>query len=117
MTVGTCTFNSQAVPLNGESEIVQQTLGTDILTITGATSQTGDFLVCRNSAGTEVFSINSSGDLDVNGDLVLVNSGTVAPSTATLSDGGVYLYSAGGTVRLAVRSGTTIYYFNRSGNL
>lgn len=117
MTVGTCTYNGMAVPLNGECEIKQNTLGTDILTITGATSQTGDFLVCRNSSGTELLSVNASGDLDIAGDLILTNSGTVAPGTATLADGGLYLYSAGGTVRLAVRSGTTIYYFNRTGNL
>lgn len=61
MTKGTKTYEGLAVPLLGESEIVQQTLGTDILTITGAGSQTGDFLVCSASDGTENLVISSSG--------------------------------------------------------
>ncbi len=61
MTVGTCVGPQGVVPLQGESEIKQITVGTDILTITGAASQTGDYLVCRNSADTEFFALTSSG--------------------------------------------------------
>lgn len=117
MTVGTCSYNGQGVPLNGESEIKQVTLGTDVITITGVASQTGDFLVCRNSAGAEKLSVDVNGNMTLAGNLVIKDNGTVAPTTATLSDGGFAVYSAGGTVRLAIRSGTTIYYINRTGNL
>lgn len=50
-------------PLDGETNIVQTVAGlaSDVLTITGAAGQTGDFLVCQNSAGTEYFALTSSG--------------------------------------------------------
>jgi hypothetical protein len=117
MTVGTCSYNGQGVPLNGESEVKQVTLGTDVITITGVASQTGDFLVCRNSAGTEKMSVDVNGNLTLAGNLAFKDNGTVAPTTATLPDNGVAIYTAGGTVRLAVNHDTTIWYFNRTGNL
>src|SRR3990167_3901090 len=52
-----------AVPTRGESEIVAGTAADDILTITEAASHTGDPLVIRNSALTELFVINSDGDI------------------------------------------------------
>ena len=61
MAEGTGSYLGMAVPLRGESEITQVTAATDILTLTGATSQTGDFLVCQNSTGTENLVISSSG--------------------------------------------------------
>jgi hypothetical protein len=61
MAEGTQSYEGLAVPLYGESEIQQQTLGTDIITITGATSQTGDFLVCQDVDGTEQFVVSCSG--------------------------------------------------------
>ncbi len=61
MAVGDNSYDGLAVPLFGESEIIQQTAATDILTITGASSQTGDFIACRNSTGGEVFSVSASG--------------------------------------------------------
>lgn len=61
MAEGTKTYEGLAVPLFGESEIKGQTAATDILTITGATSQSGDYLVCQNSTGTEHFVVSSSG--------------------------------------------------------
>ena len=61
MAEGTRTFMGLAVPLSGESEIKQVTAATDILTLTGITSQTGDFLVCQDVDGTENFVVSSSG--------------------------------------------------------
>ncbi len=61
MTEGTGTFMGLAVPLFGESEIQQQTAATDLLTLTGAASMSGDFLVLQNSTGTELVVISSSG--------------------------------------------------------
>jgi len=61
MAEGTKTYEGLAVPIYGESEIQQQTAATDILTLTGAGSQSGDFLVCQSNTGTEVFVVSSSG--------------------------------------------------------
>lgn len=61
MAEGTSTYDGLAVPLSGESEITQTTVGNDILTLTGAGSQTGDFLVCQTNTGTENLVISSSG--------------------------------------------------------
>src|SRR3990172_1841376 len=58
MAEGNKTFEGLAVPLLGESEIQQQTAATDILTLTGAASQTGDFLVLQNSTGADAVEIS-----------------------------------------------------------
>lgn len=60
MTEGTSTFNGLGVPLLGESEIAQQTAATDILTITGASSQAGDFLVMQDASGNELFVVTAA---------------------------------------------------------
>jgi hypothetical protein len=67
MAEGTKTYMGLAVPLYGESEIQQQALATDILTLTGATSQSGDFLVCQGATGTEYFVVASSGSITARG--------------------------------------------------
>ena len=86
MTVGTSTFMGLALPLFGQSEIAQTTLGTDILTITGLASQTGDFIVARNSTGGEEFVVSSSGLVTARG-LALsgVNTFTASPLAFTIS--------------------------------
>jgi hypothetical protein len=61
MAEGTGSINGLAVPLYGEFELKQRTAATDIMTITGATGQTGDFIVAQGSTGTEVFSAEDSG--------------------------------------------------------
>ena len=92
MTTGTGTYDGLSVPLYGESEIQQQTAATDILTITGAASQSGDFLVLRNSTGAEMFSISSSGlivsavsQTYSGGALVLTGALTAALSSSALN--------------------------------
>ena len=62
MTVGTSTFMGLALPLHGEAELKQDTAATDFITLTGDSSISGDFLVCRTGS-TEVAYINSSGKL------------------------------------------------------
>jgi hypothetical protein len=81
MAEGTKTYNGLAVPLFGESEIQQQTLATDILTLTGASSQTGDFIVCQNSSGTENFVVDKDGDVSLGGKIEKMVLGTVALAT------------------------------------
>ncbi|KKK54417.1 hypothetical protein LCGC14_3084970, partial [marine sediment metagenome] len=46
MAEGTKTYEGLAVPLFGESEIKQQDITKDILTLTSYASNTSDFLVC-----------------------------------------------------------------------
>ena len=58
MAEGNETWEGGAVPLFGESEIQAQTAANDILTLTGAASHTGDFLVMQNSTGTEYLVFN-----------------------------------------------------------
>ena len=62
MTVGTCHFRGLALPLYGEAELKQDTAATDFITLTGDTSISGDFLVCR-AGTTEKAWITSAGKL------------------------------------------------------
>jgi len=120
MTVGNHTWAGGGVPLRGESEIEQLTLATDILTITGIASQTGDFLVCRNSSGTEKFVVDKDGDLTVaslaatgivSGTIQTLDNGTTAPTTAELTvDGQMAVAVVGTTPRLYFRVGDAIKY-------
>ena len=61
MTTVTKTYMSLAVPLLGESEIVQQTAATDILTITQASAASGRPLTIKNSSSSAIFALNSLG--------------------------------------------------------
>lgn len=63
MAEGSETYMGLAVPLFGESEIQAQTAANDVLTLTGAASHTGDFIVCQNSSGTELFYVDVSGNV------------------------------------------------------
>lgn len=64
MSEGNKTFLGGGVPTSGESEIIQKDILLDILTITGAPGQSGDFLVLQNSSGTERFVIDKNGNFD-----------------------------------------------------
>jgi hypothetical protein len=92
MAEGNDTFLNQGVPLEGESEIFQQHLATDILTITGAVGQTGDFLVLQNSAGTERFVVDCEGAITASGPLTI--TGTTAITGATTITGAATITGA-----------------------
>lgn len=64
MAEGTKTYEGLAVPLFGESEIQQQTAATDLLTLTGASSMSGDFVVMQNSTGAELLVVGYRGTVD-----------------------------------------------------
>ena len=66
MTVGSNTFKGLAVPLSGESEIKQLVAATDIFTISGVSGQTGDFFVLRDSDGSEMLFVESTGQMRIN---------------------------------------------------
>ena len=101
MTEGNKTFLGLAVPLLGESVIEQQTAATDILSITGATSQTGDFVVLQDVSGNELFVVGAKGEVSL-----AINS-TAATSAITFAMG------AGAVVTnfLAVTSTNSPTYF------
>ena len=63
MATGSSTYDGLAMGLFGEWELTQQIAATDFLTLTGASSQAGDFLVLRNSSGTEQLWIDSVGTI------------------------------------------------------
>jgi len=69
----------------GEYDLNQNTATTDIFTITGATSQSGDFIVCRNSTGAELFVVTSAGAVTAAGALTLSSSVTGTQHTLVVS--------------------------------
>jgi len=63
MAEGSDSWKGLGVPLFGDFESVQRTAATDHVTLTGASGQTGDFLVCQNSSGTEQLVVTAGGSL------------------------------------------------------
>lgn len=80
MTEGTDAYKGLAVPLLGDSEIKARTVGTDILTLTGASGQAGDFIVCRKG-GSEEFVVDVTGNVIAGG--VTVAGATTLTGVAT----------------------------------
>lgn len=79
MAEGSETWEGGAVPLFGESQIEGQTAANDILTLTGAASHTGDFLVMQNSTGAEMFVFSQMSSSANNGLQILASAtGAVA---------------------------------------
>jgi hypothetical protein len=106
MPEGTNTWKGLAVPLNGESEIEQIAAANDILTLTGASSQTGDFLVMQNSSGTELLYVDASGNLTTSGKVAtpfvsLGSTYTVAPTTG-LTKGDIFAVIKGTAPQLGI---------------
>lgn len=86
MAEGNENYMGLAVPLYGESEIQAQTAATDILTLTGASSHTGDFLVLQNSTGAELAYVDITGKGVFTGGLSISGSISVtAGFTSTVS--------------------------------
>jgi hypothetical protein len=116
MAAGTDTFKGLAVPLTGDSTITQRTAATDILTIQGASGQTGDFLVARDSSSMEYFYVTSAGHGVFVGGVATKDFGTTAPTTVTLPvDGGMGVAAVTGTARLYFRRSSTINYVDVTG--
>lgn len=106
MATGTDTFEGLALPLLGSYQQEQQAIADDMVTLTGKASMSGDFYVCENSTGTELFIINKDGDIEAT-DLVL--SGDVQGATLTCTGIGTIDYAAAiaGTYSYAVAGLTT----------
>ena len=63
MATGSSGYDGLAMGLFGEHQLTQETIANDILTITSKASNTSDFLVLENSAGTEQLYINNVGTI------------------------------------------------------
>jgi uncharacterized Zn-binding protein involved in type VI secretion len=123
MAEGTDTYKGLAVPLFGDFEIKQRTAATDVMTITGAASQTGDYIVCQNSSGTEEFIVAASGNVTVAGTLAVTGVatftakpvlGAAVPTTKPttgMTAGELFVYDAANVRQIAVaqNDGTTWY--------
>lgn len=99
MAEGTKSFKGLALPLNGEYEQKQITAAADMATLTGVSGQTGDFIVCQGSTGTEVFVVSSTGAITTAGELA-ANAGIAVAA-------GQYINFGTGTVTTAPTTGLT----------
>ena len=106
MAEGTSTFMGLAPALLGESEIKQQTAANDIVTITGAASQTGDYIVAQNSTGTEHFVVSSSGLVTATG----VSLSGVAAFTGAVTMAGVSSTTSAGLTVSVTSTGAIAEY-------
>lgn len=79
----TRTYEGLALALKGESVIEQETAATDILTLEGAGSQAGDFLVMRDSSETEKAVVTKDGNISMRNLTVDTLTGTTAGVAAT----------------------------------
>ena len=118
MPVGDKTFKGLAVPLSGEFELTQLTLGTDFMTMTGAASMTGDFLVIRNSDLTELCVIDSDGafeGLSISGSsrgVTFTSIATTAASTG-IAKGEIFVMETSSFVQLAIgQTANSLRYLN-----
>ena len=104
MTVGTSQgFAGQCVTTQGESLIKQLTAATDILTIQGAASQTGDFLVLRNSSETELWYVVAAGRQV----MAVTHSGTAALASLDITTTDATTFSSGYGAAIYLRSTTS----------
>lgn len=87
MATGTSTYMGLAVPLYGEAQIQGVTAANDVLTITGVSAQTGDYLVLEDSSGNEDFVIGSTGMIGtmVLGTVALASLASNASATVALT--------------------------------
>ena len=101
MAEGNKTYNGLAIPLFGEYEQKQTTIGTDMVTLTGKASMTGDFLVCQNSTGAESFVVGVTGSFAATQQQLTVSATTmIAGLNVVVSSTGAL--EALGTVQTAV---------------
>ena len=100
------TWEGLGLPRLGEYQQVQQTIGNDMATLTGKASMSGDFIVCENSSGTELFIVNVDGDIESTD---IVASGDVQSATLTCTGIGSFDLTAQnvGTATFAVSGLTT----------
>lgn len=107
MAIGDSAFKGLAVPLSGEFEVKQITLGNDFMTMTGVSGMTGDFLVLRNSSGTELLAIDANGafqGITVAGSSVGIGFSSIATTAAStgITKGDIFVMETSTYVQLAI---------------
>ena len=113
MTAGKDAFKGLAVPLFGDFEIKQKTAATDIVTLTGASGQTGDFIVAQIDGGTEVFSVEDSGRV-VTADWPVFNGAvaTTKPTTAPLrAEGEIFFFWTTSVLQFGIGNATSTPWY------
>jgi hypothetical protein len=106
MAEGKDSFKGLAVPLFGDFEIKQRTAATDVMTISGASGQRGDFIVCQNSSGAEKFTVGWAGYIGFGTGI------TSAPSTGIVK-GDMFTMETSTYVQLALgQTANTLRYVN-----
>jgi len=93
MATGTDSWDGLAVPLYGNFTIKGRVGATDIMTFEGA-GGVGDFIVCRNSAGTEQFVVEDDGSIatpTITCSLTVTKALTVAAGDVTVTAGDVVI--------------------------
>ena len=81
-----------APPLNGEYEQTQQTAATDMVTLTGAASMTGDFVVAQNSTGAELFVLRAASATTVDASVKISPTSTGAIAAGGFAPNGFLVY-------------------------
>ena len=99
MTTGNSAWNGLGMGLNGESELTQIVAGTDFLTMTAASSISGDFLVLRQSDATELFYVDYKGTIYIRNS-VAVTAYLAIDARSIISDGATGTWYAGAGFRL-----------------
>jgi len=114
MTKGSRTYEGLAVPLKGEATIEQETAATDMLSLKGAASQSGDFLVCMDSDESENFVVDKNGAIALS--KVKIQAKT-ADYTVKASESGSVFTTLGATAAVtftlpAAAEGLNYHFFN-----
>lgn len=102
MAEGSETWEGGAVPLFGEAEIQAQTAANDILTLTGASSHTGDFMVMQNSTGTEYLVFNQLSSSANNAITIKVTSTGALAANASVNANAILVQASSKSVINAV---------------
>lgn len=104
------TYNGLGVPLYPTVgiEMVNQTAAEDVLTIRGASSQTGDLFVAENSSSTEMFRIEDHGRVYISPDSTADIALAIAKYTGATTDYFVAYDNDGTTERFAIEDGGNV---------
>ncbi len=94
MARGTDSYHGKALPILGNATLESETVADVVFTLKGGSTQAGDYLVVENAAGTELFSIDSSGIPAMSNATYTLASSAVNAITIALSSSGAIAATA-----------------------
>jgi len=103
MATGSSTYEGLGMGLYGEYQLTAETAANDILTITGASGQTGDMLVLETSAGTELMFVEITGQTRLN----ITSTGAADNGLDVRMSGAGSTFQAAGNFQLDLTSAVT----------